>query len=144
MMAGRRYIAIFQNINILLCFLLGMEVMLDSSFILSCARRKIDFLAKLEGLGFKIVILREVLQEMKDLKQKVRREDRTAIELALEQISKAKIKKVGFGMGKVDEELIRFGRKGIYIGTLDKYIKRNVPNKVGIENATNDLIVERD
>ena len=31
-----------------------MEVILDTNFIVSCVRRKIDFLNELENLGFKI------------------------------------------------------------------------------------------
>jgi rRNA-processing protein FCF1 len=121
-----------------------MEVMLDSSFILSCVRKKINFLDRLEELGFKVIIPREVLQEMKDLRQKVTRDDRVALDISLKLIESRDIKKVGIGAGKVDEKLILLGKKGMYIGTLDNYIKRSVPNKVCIESSKNDLIIERD
>lgn len=121
-----------------------MEVILDANFIISCIRRKIDFVEELELLGFKILIPREVLQELKDVRLKVGRDDKTAIDVALEVISKSKaVKKVGFGSGKVDEELIKYGKKGIYIASLDSYVRRNVLNRVLINNASNSLFIER-
>ncbi len=46
-----------------------MEVILDSSFIISCVKRKIDFISQLEEKGFKVLVAREVLQELKDMKR---------------------------------------------------------------------------
>ena len=48
-----------------------MEVILDSNFIVSCVMKGIDFISQLEGKGFKILIPREVIQEIKDLRNKV-------------------------------------------------------------------------
>ncbi len=121
-----------------------MEVLLDSSFIISCVRKRIDFISQLEEQGFKIVVPREVLQEMKDLrlKSKTSHEDRIAIDVALDLIMRAKIKKNSFGKGKVDNYLIEMGKKGIHIATLDREIKRQVPNKVVIFEARNGVGVE--
>lgn len=121
-----------------------MEAVLDSSFILSCARRKIDFISQLQELGFKATIPREVLQELKDLRLKVKRDDRVAIDFTLGVLQEKAIKKVGFGSGKVDEQLIKMGREGFYIATLDNAIKRAVPNRIVISNAQNKVMVERD
>jgi rRNA-processing protein FCF1 len=118
-------------------FLNSMEVILDSSFIISCLRKRIDFLQQLEEQGFKAVIPREVMQEMKDLSKSKRasNEDKIAINAALELIEIRNVKKVGFGKGKVDDYLIERGKKGIYIATLDNGIKRVIPNKIVIFNA---------
>lgn len=121
-----------------------MEVILDSSFIVSCVRRRIDFISELEGLGFKPVVPREVLQEIKDLTQKAGREDRVAAEMALKIVEERKVRKVGLGKSGVDEQLIKKGRNGVYIATLDAAIKRSVPNRISIVNASNSLIVDRD
>jgi len=121
-----------------------MEAILDSSFILSCMKRKIDFLDELEIKGFKAVIPREVLQELKDLRLKVGRDEKTAIDVALDIIEKRKVKKMSFGGGKVDEHLIKMGQKGVYIASLDSAVKRAVPNKILISNSGNSLIVERE
>jgi len=120
-----------------------MEVLLDSNFIISCVKRKIDFLSELEMLGFKIIIPREVLQEMKDLRIKSRHEDRMAIDLAVGMLDKGKIKKIKLGDGKIDNKLIDMGKRGAHIASLDAFIKRSVPNRVVINNAANKLIIER-
>lgn len=120
-----------------------MEVILDSNFIISCMKRGIDFVSELEEKGFKIVIPREVLQELRDLRQKVNREEKVSIDLALKLIENGKVKKVGLGTGKIDYQLIKKGQEGVYIGTLDAAIKRVIPNKIVISNSKNALIVER-
>src|SRR3989344_1951975 len=105
-----------------------MEVLLDTNFIISCLMKKIDFLEELEGMGFVPVLPREVLQEMKDLrnKNKTSHKERVAIDMAFEMFSSGKMKKTSFGQGKVDEYMIKKGKEGIYIATLDKGIKRNI------------------
>jgi len=122
-----------------------MEVILDTNFIISCVLKRIDFLEELKELGFVPVLPREVMQEMKDLKQgKISREDKVAIEVAFKMFEEKKIKKLSFGRGKVDDSLIKKGKKGVYIATLDREIKRAVPNRIVILEAQNKLGVERD
>ena len=120
-----------------------MEVFLDSNFIISCLKRKIDFISELEGKGFKILLPREVFQELKDLKNKVSHEDRSAIEIALKMFESKKMKKTTLGNKNVDQGLIEKGRNGAYIATLDAAIKREVQNKVFINSATNNIVIER-
>lgn len=124
-----------------------MEAILDTNFMISCLRRKIDFVGRLREEGFTIKVPREVMQELKDLKKKpgISRDSRLIIDLALKMIEENKeIKKVGFGEGTVDEGLIKMGKKGVYIATLDAAVKRAVPNKIVISDAKNDIMVERD
>ena len=122
-----------------------MEVLLDSSFIVSCIRRKIDFISELEENGFKIKIPLGVLQELKDLKKKDKtsRDDRIAIGLAFKLLDDKRVKKTRVGGRMVDEGLIQKGQKGSYIATLDNEIKRVVPNKVVINNSKNGIEVQR-
>ena len=98
-----------------------MEVILDANFIISCVRRKIDFISQLEAQGFKILVPKEVFEEMKDLRLKsgMSHEDRIAIDVAFELIEKRKVKKMSLGGGKVDDMLIKKGHEGFYIATLD-------------------------
>jgi hypothetical protein len=76
-------------------------------------------LNQLEEQGFTPVVPREVFQEMKDLRLSSRssREDRIAIDVALEMLEKKKVKKTTLGEGKVDEFLIKKGQEGIFIAT---------------------------
>lgn len=123
-----------------------MEAILDTNFIISCLRRKIDFIGRLREEGFSVKVPREVLQELKDLKKKGNgsRENRFIIDMALKMFDNNKeISKVGFGQGTVDEGLIKMGKKGVYIATLDAAVKRAVPNKIVISDAKNDIVVER-
>ena len=114
-----------------------MEVILDTNFIISCIIKKIDFISQLEEQGFRVVVPKEVMQEMKDLKlKKTSHEERTAINAAFEIIEKRKVKKMSVGKkGKVDDMLIKKGQEGFYIATLDSGIKNKVPNKVVILNS---------
>jgi len=120
-----------------------MEVLLDSNFIISSVRKKIDFLAELELLGFKVLLPREVFQELKDLKNHSAPLDKSAIEVALKLFEVRKIKKTTLGNQNVDLGLIEKGRKGAYIATLDNAIKREVDNKVVIDASSNNISIER-
>lgn len=121
-----------------------MEVLLDTNFIISAIKQRIDFNEELKGMGFgRVIVPREVMQELKDLRFKVPMADRHAIDIALEIFSSKKIEKAKVGGKNVDEGLIAKGKQGAYIATLDAAIKRIVPNRVVISNAGNGLMIER-
>jgi len=121
-----------------------MEVLLDTNFIISCLKRKLDFISELEGLGFKVIFPKEVFHELKDLRLNVSHDDRMAIDIALKLFESKKFKSVSLGNKSVDAGLIEKGRKGYYIATLDAAIKRQVQNKISISNSKNSILVERD
>ncbi len=118
-----------------------MEVILDTNFIVSCVRRRIDFIAQLEEQGFKVILPKEIFQELKDLKKdsKISHETRTAIDVAMKLFEKVKIRKMELGHEKVDNALIRRGKDGYYIATLDRAIKRSVPRRIVIFDAQNKI-----
>ena len=120
-----------------------MEVFLDSNFIIYCIKKKIDFLSKLEEQGFRIILPREVFQELKDLRLKLHHEDKIAIDIALELFNSKKIEKVTLSGLSVDEGLILKGKKGAYIATLDNKIRHIVPNKIGISDYSKNILIER-
>lgn len=121
-----------------------MEAFLDSSFIISCIKKKIDFISQLEEEGFRIILPREVFQELKDLRFKVKHDERAAIDAAFDLFTLRKVKKTTLGHSVVDQGLIAKGKQGAYIATLDKGIKREVPNIIVISDAQNRVAVERD
>ena len=84
------------------------------------------------------------MQEMKDLHNRsgVSRDDKVAIDVALEMFERGKVKKISFGSGKVDDYLIDLGKSGAYIATLDRAIKKQVPNRVVIFSAQGRVGVE--
>ena len=114
-----------------------MKVILDTSFVVSCVRDRIDFISQLEAQGFEPVVPREVLQELKDLitKEKMSHDGRVAVGVALEILGKKRIKKMKLGGKTVDAGLIEKGRQGYHIATLDKEIKHSVPKKIVIFSA---------
>lgn len=120
-----------------------MEVILDANFVVACVKKKIDFLEELEKLGFKVLMPKEIFEEIKDLRLNSDHNTKAAVEVALELFKKRKIKSMTLGNKPVDEGLIEFGKKGAYIATLDGAIKRVVPNKVVISEAGNNLEIER-
>ena len=120
-----------------------MEAILDTNFIISCVKKKIHFIDELETLGFGVVLPREVVEELKDLRRSVSHNDRIAIDIALEQFTTNKIKKMKLGGRSVDEGLIAKGKQGAYIATLDAAIKRAVPYRITISAAQNTLQIER-
>ncbi len=123
-----------------------MEAILDTSFIISCVRKRIDFITELEEKGFRVLLPREVVEEMKDLKQRGKEsmEDRKAIDVAMKMFEEKKIEKTKLGGNSVDEGLIEKGKEGMYVATLDAVIKRNVPNRIVIMNSKNNIGIERD
>ena len=120
-----------------------MEVVLDSSFIVSCIKHNIDFIAELEGMGFKVLLPKEVFEEIKDLRLNSDRNTKVACEVALEMLKKRKVREISLGKKPVDLGLIEMGKRGAYIATLDTVIKRQIPNKVVIAEHSNNLLVER-
>ncbi|MBI2451507.1 hypothetical protein HYV50_00340 [Candidatus Pacearchaeota archaeon] len=123
-----------------------MEVVLDTNFIISCLIKKVDFLGQLRELGLKPVVPREVLQEMKDLKResKVSRYERSAVDMAFEIFEKENVKKIKIGGKNVDDGLIKKGRQGVFIATLDRVVKVKVPNKVVLLGDKKKLEIQRD
>src|SRR3989344_1707672 len=115
-----------------------MEVILDTNFVISCVKRRIDFLGELEEMGFKVKIPREVLQEMKDLKKgNTSHEERTAIDIVFRMFEEKDVKKIKIGGRGVDYGLVKKGSDGTYIATLDREIKHKIANRVVIDSAKN-------
>ncbi|MDO8563572.1 MAG: hypothetical protein AABW82_01395 [Nanoarchaeota archaeon] len=120
-----------------------MEAILDTNFIVSCMKNGIDFFSHLEEAGFKVAIPKEIVEELKDLRHKVKHDDGIAVDLALALLEKRDFKRINLGKGKVDDRLIHLGKQGAYIATLDSYIKRSVPNTVIIDSRKNGILIER-
>ncbi len=123
-----------------------MQVLLDTNFIISCLMKRIDFMGELETLGFNVLVPREVMQELKDLRtsDKTSTQEREMVDVALNLLNSKKIKKTKLGHRSVDQGLIQKGLTGIYIATLDRVIKNKVPNKVVISSAKNSLSILKD
>ena len=111
---------------------------LDTNFILTCLRNKIDFFEELYLVGIKIIIPSEVIDEIKRIaesKKKLRFRDEA--KLAINLLDKNKFEKIDLGKGYVDKKIILYADKNpkAIVATLDKEIKDKVSNnKLVIRN----------
>ena len=96
------------------------QILLDTSFILTAVKNKIDFFAYLEEQGFQIIIPEEVIKELQGLKS----------QLALKILEKNKFKKTSLKSKTTDKGIINFAKQNpqIIVATLDREIKKSVQN----------------
>ena len=114
------------------------EVLLDTNFILSCIRNKIDFFEELNLMGFKILIPKQVVFELAsilDSKKKLKFKEEAS--LALQLLKNNSFKEVDLGVSYVDEGIRKFSKnnKDVIVATLDKELKDELMNsKLVIRN----------
>lgn len=105
------------------------KVVLDTNFILSCVKQKIDFFSYIQLQGMEILIPEEVLGEIKKIKDKGKKlHFRENAQLALKILEKEKFKKIKLGINDVDQGLINFAEKNkdVIIATLDRELKKEI------------------
>ncbi|MFH1608324.1 MAG: PIN domain-containing protein [archaeon] len=99
------------------------QVILDTNFILTCIKQKIDFFEQIPSRGIQIIIPKQVINEIRNLKN-------PNTEFSLKLLEKNKFKKIDIGKGHVDKRIILYANKhpNTIIATLDKEIKNKVKN----------------
>lgn len=99
------------------------KILLDTNFIISCIKQKIDFFEELYLMGIIIIIPEEVIKELKKLKRE------SALNL-LENV-KDKFKTISLKGKNVDNAIINFAKENpdLIIATLDKGIQKKIRNK---------------
>lgn len=111
-----------------------MEVILDTSFILSCIKGKIDFLDA-DKFG-DLIIPRQVIHELEKLSKKDNSKNSENAKLALKIIkaNKQKIKLISLDKKFVDKGILDYvnNKKNIAVATLDKELKRKLKGKTKI------------
>ena len=112
-----------------------MEVILDTSFILTCIKEKIDFL-EAEDYG-ELVLPMQVLEELDRFQDKGELKEREQAKLALDIIekNKGKFKVVDLEKKFVDAGIKSYvkGKKGkIIVASLDAELKRELRGKARI------------
>ena len=101
-----------------------MEILLDTSLILSAVRNKIDIFEEL--LEHKVIIPKQVLVELEGLSK-----NKDEAKLALKILELNKFKKIDLKTKNTDKGIINYSRQNpkIIIATLDKEIKNSIKNK---------------
>lgn len=100
------------------------QALLDTNFILSCIKQKIDFFEELKLMGIQILIPGQVIAEIQRLKN-------PNAQLALKLLEKNKFKKIDIGSGHVDKKIIQYlaGKPKIILATLDRELKNKIKNQ---------------
>lgn len=116
------------------------QVLLDTSFILTAVRQKIDFFYELKMQGFKILIPEKVLAEIKSIAKSKRGGVREESNLALQILNLHNFEKIKTSGKNADNAIINFSKKNpdVFIATLDREIKSKVfGHKVVIQSKKN-------
>jgi rRNA-processing protein FCF1 len=117
-----------------------MKILLDTNFILTCAKRKIDFEEQTQGLvdeGIEWIVPQEVLNELGNLKDKegMKGKDKEAAELAFEIVKKVNhcfVENISKrDKGNVDIMIVNYLIKhdDIILATMDKNLKQRLPHR---------------
>lgn len=112
---------------------MAKKVVLDSSFILSAVKNKIDIFEEIPFMGLKIVVPEEVILEIRgvvDSKQKLK--ERESAELALKILDSNKFESIKLEKKYVDDGLRKFceEHKDYVVATLDRELKKEIPNYI--------------
>lgn len=96
------------------------RIILDTSFILTAVRQKIDFFSWMRSEGFEILIPKGVLRELKGL----------GASLALKILETKKFRTLELEGRSVDNTIIEFARKNprAIVATLDAGMKKKIKN----------------
>ena len=97
------------------------QVLLDTNFIITCVKQKIDFFVDLQFLGLKVLIPKQVIVELKGLKI-------SGAKFALKLLEKNKFGEIDIGNGEVDKRIKLFADKNpeILVATLDKELREQI------------------
>ena len=115
-----------------------MEILLDTNFLLTCVKQKIDFDSltnKLFNRKIEWIIPQEVINELNYLKnkKKIKIKDKDAAELSLEIIKNINpiIVSLNSKNPNIDLAIVSYiTGKDILLATLDKNLKLRVNNKI--------------
>jgi len=126
-----------------------MEILLDTSFILTCAKQKIDFFSLASDLfdeKIEFLLPKEVLSELEkiSIRSGERTEDKNAAKLALELIKINKIRHITLNTKIVDVGLVNYIKThdGAVLASLDKKIKKKINARcLVIRNKKNLAII---
>ncbi|HJO14498.1 MAG TPA: PIN domain-containing protein [Candidatus Pacearchaeota archaeon] len=106
-----------------------MKVILDTNFLIYCAKEKLDYIEKINNLlneGFNLVVPEQVIGELKRLKIKAKKgKDKDACDLALKILEKKNIEIVQPAGKSVDDAIIKLAQENSknIVCTLDREMR---------------------
>jgi len=121
------------------------QAILDTNFILTCVKQKIDFFEKIPQMGVQILIPKQVIEEIKRVANSTKKlHHRDAAKLATVILEKNKFEEVDLNENYVDKGLLKFVEKNpkVIIATLDKKLKDKIKNSKLIVRGKKKLEVQ--
>ncbi len=125
-----------------------MKIILDTNFLVYCAKQKIDYVSEISDLvsdKYELVVPEQVINELEKLKEKAEKwKDKEAANLALEILKAKKIRKAKINGKTTDESIINLAKKDKknIVCTLDNEI-RNSLRKIILVNKRGRLMLIR-
>ena len=113
-----------------------MKILLDTNFILSCIKQKIDFFSLANELfdeKLEWIVPCEVLGELKELGERVgeKTPDKEAANVGLEFVKLIKAQEVDLGDPVVDNGIVNYANKhAVVVATMDKELKKRLNSKI--------------
>lgn len=108
------------------------NIILDTNFILTCIRNKIDFFEEIKLNGAKIIIPNPVIEEIKRIcKTNQSIKFRQEAKIALKILEKNSFQKVNLLGRTVDDGIANFAKtdKKLIVATLDKNLQKKFENQ---------------
>lgn len=125
-----------------------MKIILDTNFLIYCAKEKLDYNEKIQDLvneRYELIVPEQVVEELKRLAKKTKKwSDKEASNLALQLLEKNKIKIIDVKGKKVDDALVNLGKESHknIVCTLDREMRKELPRVILI-NKNKRLILTR-
>jgi len=107
------------------------QTILDTNFILSCVKQKIDFFRDIPNIGLEILIPTQVIEEIKRVANSTKKlRFRDDAKLAQVILEKNNFKEIDIRGKYVDKGLINYAKEHpkLVVATLDRDIKKKVTN----------------
>ena len=117
------------------------SVVLDTSFILTCIREKIDFFEDIEMLGLQILIPEQVIKEVKQISNsKKKLKFREEAKLAIKLLDKSIFKELILEGKNTDNSIAEYANQHkTLVATLDKELKKKVKSQKIVIRAKKKL-----
>ncbi len=116
-------------------------VVLDTNFILSCIRKKIDFVDKIKMMGLKIFVPVEVKEELASLMKNSMRKTQEEAKIANSLLNKNQFQEVNLNTKNVDNGIVILAQEHpeYIIATLDRGIQERIKNYKLIIRGQRDI-----
>lgn len=113
------------------------KVLIDTNFILTCLRQKVDFFEWFELNGFVIVIPKQVIGEIESLERradKLKTREQATLALRFLKTKKDSFEEIDLKDKFVDRAIVKYLKNDskVVIATIDKELKKKISNDTAV------------